>query len=87
MLNYEQEMELGRKLTIWTTNELNFVNLRDKGFDGTYIYEQTKGGRQVIVGSDGKVLSFVSAVSLDRVLDDIKNNNVWVRAVDPKSVK
>ena len=87
MLNFEQEVELGKNLGIWSTDKLNIINLRDRGFAGTYIFETTKGGRQVIVGCDGKVLSFASAVNLDRVLDDIKNNNVWARAVDPKSVK
>ncbi len=84
MLTFEQEVELGTTLNIWSLapSMLKTVDLTPKGFAAAYIYEPTKGGKQIIVGPDGKYLAFSSSISLSKVLEDIKYNNLWTRAVD-----
>lgn len=86
MLNFEQEVKLGKQLGGWSVDlsELKTVDLTKQGISAAYIYESTKGGRQIIVGNDGKVLFFSSALSLEKVLYDIKYNNLWEKAVDNK---
>ena len=88
MLNFEQEVKLGIELGGWSVNlsDLKTVDLTKEGISATYIYENSKGGRQIIVGSDGKVLIFSSALSLDKVLYDMKYNNLWEKAVDSKTI-
>lgn len=85
MLNYEQQVELAKRLKCWEVdaNELSFVDLSKNGLPYTYAFESLRGGRQVIIGNDGKLLFFSSSLSLDKVLNEIKNNNVWEKAVDP----
>ena len=85
MLNYEQQVELGKRLKCWNVepNELNAVDLSKNGLPYAYMFESLKGGRQVIIGNDGKLLFFSSNLSLEQVLNEIKNNNVWEKAVDP----
>ena len=84
MLNFEQEVELGKRLKIWSIkpSELKTIDLMNEGIPGAYIYEPIRGGRQVIVGNDWKVLSFASSLSLDKVLQDIKYNKLWEKAVE-----
>ena len=86
MLTFEQEVDLAQKLDIWSipTSELKFVDLRKEGLPSTYVYEPIKGGKQIIVGNDWKVLSFPSSLSLEKVLDDIKHHGLWDRAVSVK---
>ena len=86
MLNFEQEVELGKRLKIWSVepSELKTVDLMEEGIPGAYIYEpiRGRGGRQVIVGNDWKVLLFASSLSLSKVLQDIKYNKLWEKAVE-----
>lgn len=84
MLKFEQEVELGKRLKIWSVepSELKTIDLINEGFSGAYIYEPIRGGRQVIVGSDWKVLAFNSSLSLDKVLQDIKHNKLWEKAIE-----
>ncbi len=84
MLNFEQEVELGKRLNIWSvdSSKLKTVDLMKEGLPSAYIYEPIKGGKQIIVGNDYKVLSFASSLSLDKVLQDIKHNNLWKKAVE-----
>lgn len=89
MLSFEQMVDKGTSLSIWTLPklQLKIVDLAPKGLDYVYIYENIKGGKQIIVGADGKVLAFSSSISLDRVIADIKNNNLWQKAVDIATLK
>ena len=84
MLKFEQEVELGKRLKIWSVepSELKTIDLMNEGFSGAYIYEPIRGGRQVIVGNDWKVLAFNSSLSLDKVLQDIKHNKLWEKAIE-----
>lgn len=84
MLNFEQEVELGKRLKIWSvdTSELKTIDLLKEGLAAAYLCEPIRGGRQVIVGNDWKVLSFASSLSLDKVLQDIKHNKLWEKAVE-----
>ena len=84
MLNFEQEVELGKKLKIWSVDpsELKAIDLIKEGIPAAYIYEPCRGGRQIIVGNDYKVLSFASSLSLEKVVQDIKYNKLWEKAVE-----
>lgn len=89
MLNFEQQVELAKELGGWHIehSKLKVVDLLSKGVPAVYVYEEVRGGKQVIVGNDGKVLAFSSAINLDKVVDDIKNNNLWDKAVDLNMLK
>ena len=82
MLNFEEQVKLAKSLNIWNCdiNQLKIIDLTDKGLNAIYVYEQTKGGKQIVVGEDGKVLGFSSALSLDKVIYEIKHNNLWDKA-------
>ena len=88
MLNFEQEVELAKKLQIWSVepSELKTIDLMNEGLPAAFVFEPCRGGRQVIVGNDWKVLTFPSSLSLDIVLNDIKHNNLWKKAVDVKII-
>ena len=86
MLNYNQQIELGKKLKCWDVepNELNSMDLSKNGLPYDYMFEKLRGGRQVIIGNDGKILFFSSSLSLEQVLNDIKTTDLWnKRAVEP----
>ena len=82
MLTFEQQIELGKAIIDWRVNksELKIIDLTTQGFAGIYIYEKQRGGKQLIVGADGKYLTFSSSLNLSKVLDNIKNNNLWDKA-------
>ena len=85
MLNFEQEVELGKRLNCWSVDisELKAIDLTEKGFSGAFIFEQSRGGKAIIVGSDGRVLGVPSCFNIDNVLNDIKNNNLWDKSQLP----
>ena len=84
MLNFEQKVELGKRLKIWSVNpsELKAIDLMKEGLPAAYIYEPIRGGRQIIVGNDYKVLSFASSLTLEKAIQDIKHNKLWEKAVE-----
>ena len=90
MLNFEQEVELGKRLDIWSvgSEKLQVVDLNPEGISAALIYEPTpingKGGKRIIVGNDWKVLFISSAFSLTQVIHNIKYNSLWEQAVDIK---
>lgn len=82
MLNFEEQVKLAKNLNIWSCDveQLKIVDLTNKGLNAIYVYEPTRGGKQIIVGEDGKMLGFASALTLDKVVNDIKTNNLWEKA-------
>ncbi len=83
-LSFAEQVEISKRLGFWHINpqELKAVDLTDRGLNSAYVYEPIKGGAQVIVGADGKYLTFVSAISLEQVINQIKNNNLWLKATE-----
>ena len=89
MLNFEQEVELGKRLAVWDVDvsELKAIDLTEMGFSGAFVFEQSRGGKAIIIGIDGKFLGVASSLNIDDVINDIKNNNLWEKAMQPtKSV-
>ena len=82
MINFEEQVKLAKGLNIWSNdvNKLKIVDLNNLGLNAIYVYEPTRGGKQIIIGEDGKMLGFTSALTLDKVVSDIKTNNLWEKA-------
>ena len=82
MINFEEQVKLAKSLNIWSSNinQLKIVDLNTFGLNAIYVYEPTRGGKQIIIGEDGKMLGFTSALTLEKVVNDIKTNNLWEKA-------
>ena len=88
-LSTDEQIKIAESLDCWSmeVSKLMKIIIEVEGFSGLYIYEPIKGGKQLIVGSDGKVLMFASSLKHSDVINDIKHNNLWEKAVYPNQLK
>ena len=74
MLTFQQQIQLAKSLEWWTlpVNKLITIYVEVVNFTDAYIYEPIKGGKQLIVGSDG-----IDTYTVE--MRNVKENGAWVQ--------